>query len=699
MPPIGAPSGAQSKALILGWKKVKGHITEAEVAHDALLKWKREGNRCADRLAKMGARAHYTSDQWADAKAAIAKQEEQVNLCEWIGIALSEWPPEKQVRRAKPDRDAMRKRRQARRDAARQVGGHRMAWGRDGWKCQDCGAQARTHSGASRLANRPCRGHLTTRIPKQGGCDGAAHRLWTAEAENDQGQGGANVTWCAVCGAYSSSKLYKLRGRCSGQAQGAALTRLRALQSLRHPVHGYRLARPHRMTDLLMDIMVRQARERAQKYEEVFKAHPDDGDSQPRQDEAEPREGAGLPMSVPAHMQWDDLGDTDGDYDVFGHGGDLGTQDGDNMRLVPSRPSASSDSLRAVPHGLADGGWGDAEPASTVTPEIAGNIRGRALGPTPRLVSDRHSADYDGEATRAVLSGPAAGQKRGTKVWAWQQQFGRWRWVAASEACEGKPCICALSVTFNEIRDIITRRGIKNADDARKAQEEIEEARHARRREERRAMTEEDADIEVDMQVHAGHAENEASKRRRIFATDCERTPSALEYGEVAAEPVDSPEERKRRASDRAEKGAAKHHRITSTGPTDAAGVASLADEVYFVNRRDLLDALRGGELRHSHQGRSGGDASTLEGRWDPLLADANVAARYSCGIPEGFEDQEGGTPAKRPRRHEGGASSSGAVPIRSIDGAGLTYRSRAQLIEELGGSENLPCDDRRGVG
>ncbi len=185
--------------------KVKGHITEAEVAHDEHLMWKREGNRHADRLAKKGARAHYTDCQWEAAKATIEKQDYHADLCAWIGTALGEWPTEKRVRRRKADREAMRARRQRRRDEARRVGGHRVAWGRDGWKCQDCGAQARTQSGAKRLMNQPCKGHLTTRIPRQDASGVSAHILWTAEAEDDQGSGGANVTWCARCGAYSST--------------------------------------------------------------------------------------------------------------------------------------------------------------------------------------------------------------------------------------------------------------------------------------------------------------------------------------------------------------------------------------------------------------------------------------------------------------------------------------------------------------
>ncbi len=169
--------------------KVKGHITEAEVAHDELLTWMREGNRHADRLAKKGARAHYTDEQWASARDNIKAQEYYADLCTWVGNALGTWPTESKVRRKAVDRDAMTARRQKRREEARKVGGHRVSWGRDGWKCQDCGVQARSQSGANKLMNQPCKGHLTTRMPMQSPSGASAHTLWTAEADEEHGRG------------------------------------------------------------------------------------------------------------------------------------------------------------------------------------------------------------------------------------------------------------------------------------------------------------------------------------------------------------------------------------------------------------------------------------------------------------------------------------------------------------------------------
>ncbi len=109
----------------------------------------------------------------------------------------------------------MKQRRQLRREAARGVGGHRMARGRDGWKCQDCGRQARTSSGARKMVSKACGGHLTTRISTQEDKGPAAHVLWTAEADDTQMEKGSQRHQVLVCGAYPSTKLYKLRGLCA----------------------------------------------------------------------------------------------------------------------------------------------------------------------------------------------------------------------------------------------------------------------------------------------------------------------------------------------------------------------------------------------------------------------------------------------------------------------------------------------------
>ncbi len=250
--------------------KVKGHITAAEVEDNPELGWRRKGNAWADRLAKMGARAHFTAEHWAQAKKNEAKQEEATQLCVWIGSALGEWQQERQIRRKAADRTAMMENRRRRQTAARLAGGHRLDWTRDGWKCRYCGCTARAASGIRRVFSQPCAGHTAARIPRQAQLGAAAHVLWTAEADSTQRQVGADVTWCSVCGAYSSTKIYNLGGRCRGPAGKAALTRLRALQNLRHPVLGYRLKTPHRASDEFLEAAAARGRERRQIYDETL---------------------------------------------------------------------------------------------------------------------------------------------------------------------------------------------------------------------------------------------------------------------------------------------------------------------------------------------------------------------------------------------------------------------------------------------
>ncbi len=341
--------------------KVKGHATSAQVENDAELKWRRSGNILADRLAKKGARAHFASEHWHAALKADKDQETLADLCTWIGDALSDWPPEKQVRRRAMDRAGMRERRAHRRRMAREVGGHRLFWGRDGWRCRYCGTEARTQSGARRVLERPCPGHTVARLPRQEEHGVAAHVLWTAEADDAQRQMGADVTWCAVCGAYSSAKLYKLKGRCTGPAQGAALTRLRSFQRLRHPVIGYLLKKPHRATDDFLDAAADRGDVRRRMYDDAMRVHSDAGADaatylQPTHiaDESMDQGGA-----VPAGGDNDTVGTNLGEgiisenEDVFGHGGGLDEEGHASVACL----EVSTDEVRPVPcgHG-ADGG-------------------------------------------------------------------------------------------------------------------------------------------------------------------------------------------------------------------------------------------------------------------------------------------------------------------------------------------------------
>ncbi len=357
--------------------KVKGHVTEEEVRNDHDLQWRRRGNALADRFAKKGAKMHYSEVHWTEALRTDKTQEAHVQLCQWIGTALGEWHYERQCRRRKPDREAMMAKRRKRREKARLVGGHRLQWDRDGWQCKYCGTRAKTASGAQRTLDHPCPGQTAARIPREADSGAAAHVLWTAEADSSQRQSGADVTWCGVCGAYSSAKVYKLKGLCTGPAEGAALTRLRSLQRLRHPVLGYRLKTPHRTTDEFMDAMTERGDERRRKYEEAMRVGTGDcmqsGDAEPTGD-PDPRpeldvHGADSgPHAEPSRHTAGNNDEMDECYDeclVFGHGGGLdetqevhtGYVETDTNaaapRLVPSGHRAgSSVGMRTVPDWL-----------------------------------------------------------------------------------------------------------------------------------------------------------------------------------------------------------------------------------------------------------------------------------------------------------------------------------------------------------
>ncbi len=494
-------------------EKVKGHITEAEVAHDAELMWRRKGNALADRMAKRGAKEHYTADQWSEAKAIAAAQERHAELCAWIGAALGEWPTEKHVRRRPADRQAMLRRRQERRDAARLVGGHRVSWGRDGWKCQDCGKAARTAGGARRMMNQHCGGHITTRIPVQARGDPSAHILWTAEADDAQRQGGANVTWCAVCGAYSSTKLYKLSGPCGGPASAAARTRLRALQGLRHPVLGYRLKAPHRMTNLVMRFMVEQAAERRQKYADAMKCIPESSaGNEGHHDNCGDPAGQGTVAAVEAESA--PMQRSESEEDVFGYGGEL-SEPGEEDACDAGTTNAA---MRLVSDGHSAGGRPRTEPSGHVAASHMGATMGdddtvtcgklltadsdTAMGcsdddaggnPATRLVHAGHSA---GSGARTEPYGHVAAGARGTRVWEWREYYGAMRWVPASVRCSGNPCICDLQLTAEDVQKIRRGSGLKTADEVRAAGAKIVAERHERRRAERDAMRAEDKDYD-----------------------------------------------------------------------------------------------------------------------------------------------------------------------------------------------------------
>ncbi len=725
--------------------KVKGHVTEAEVAHDQQLKWRREGNRHADRLAKRGARAHYTDEQWAVAKKTIQEQEYHADLCTWIGTALGCWPTEKQVRRKAVDREAMKERRQKRRDAARLVGGHRVAWGRDGWKCQDCGTQARTHSGAMRLVNQPCGGHITTRIPMQRPSGPAGHVLWTAEADDDQGQGGANVTWCAVCGAYSSSKLYKLRGICSGPAQNAARTRLRALQSLRHPVLNYKLKRPHRMSDTLLNIMNAQAADRRRRYDETFRMNVECDDDGAADVGCTGTEVGTVTAEAERGTPADYKEDDHSEQDVFGHGGGMDEEDAVDPRSVPFRLGAVEGGLRTVPLGHVAGSLDADRPiyiAKTGSEDNGDEVT--VFTNFERLVPGGHSAST--HEPRAEPSGHAAAQRRGTKVWSWAFNYGKWRWVPASDGCDGRPCICDLKVTLGEIIAIRAERNIPTAAGVDLAISEIEELRHARRRAEREAMAAEDAASSAIVR-YSGHEDvvRGRPKKRRIgegeaapsptgavgpVNTECmgydgraadKRADDATEEGTTSqdlfagngsATPVslqrkhevndgafDQYAIRQKRAAEAADPRHVKHGRrhhgaqvlqnaLEESGTPQAisaVGSYSGRDEALFANRDELIQALRAGD----GQSRDG------DGSEKRCMLPAAAGRTYdSAGLADEQCEEHG--PVQRRKRRRLVAESSPEAAGR-CSGTGTesvaAFTTRQELLNRLRGNARSSSD------
>ncbi len=392
--------------------KVKAHRTRAEAMGDddprAFTQWK--ANRTADIHAKLGAKLHHGLGGRAAADAYEAEHDELAMLAKWIGISLSRWPRAAggNGRRAREARAKAAATRRARRRRAAASYGHRLALGRDGWRCLTCGKGAGTEGGTRRLASTACQGHIAARVGNQGG-EGAQHILWAAESERSQpGELGADLVWCARCGAYSATKVYRLAHACRGFPEKSARTRLRAINSGRHPTTGRRLAPPVRVTDAVLDALNCSAAERRAAFDNLLRGAPrgdlgdagethadklmDDGEGEPVDfDEPAVDNGDGdgdaeerrddLSVSPPAKrarcaIGWDLIGDEaeadagsnrdpayESEEDVFGHGGDLG-------------------------HGRADSGGGGA--------------KRQELGPPEDDLAERGPAEADVDGQRAV---------------------------------------------------------------------------------------------------------------------------------------------------------------------------------------------------------------------------------------------------------------------------------------------------------
>ncbi len=213
---------------------------------------------------------------------------------------------------------------------------------------------------------------------------------------------GADVTFCSVCGAYSSTKLYKLRDRCTGPAQGAALTRLKSFQRLRHPILGYDLKKPHRATDEFLDAVADRGAVRRQLYDAAMTAEPSTGRAatdetlSPEQPESEAdeqmgRADASCDDDARGGPEYDEAihGVYDDDEDVFGHGGELDNGDVHQMRPVPSGQGARDDARLVPLRPSAHHPCGLAQPTATDSMPVIDH------GPAESQRADEHKRKRD----------------------------------------------------------------------------------------------------------------------------------------------------------------------------------------------------------------------------------------------------------------------------------------------------------------
>ncbi len=363
-------------------RKVKAHRSREEAMADedpmAYTQWK--ANKTADAYAKMGARANQGRNGREIANAYEAEQDEVTKLAKWVGIALSHWPRAAAGtgRRVREGRAKAAATRQARRRRAAASHGHRLALGRDGWRCLTCGRGAGTDGGTKRLATTACRGHTAARVGQQEG-GGAEHILWAAEAEKTQhGELGPDLVWCSRCGAYSSTKIYRLAHRCRGYPEKSARTRLMAINSGRHPITRRQLAPPVRLTGAVIAALGDSAASRRAAFNLLLRGDPLN-DARAR-DEAEDDHGSDARIEVEdgiatelmepyveqpgveamiMHADADfDMMDDDA-IDVFGHGVGLGDDSGSSAAAAATQNDTSETPGAAAEQRPSedDGGW------------------------------------------------------------------------------------------------------------------------------------------------------------------------------------------------------------------------------------------------------------------------------------------------------------------------------------------------------
>ncbi len=330
--------------------KVEAHRTAKsarEDSSDADAMMKKFGNDAADAFAKRGAASHHTADELATLQDYVDGEAELRDLAVFIGSALANWPPAPRNTRASGDGGPRRRDAAVRRSRAAAQHGHRIAWGRNGWQCANCGKATHTLRGRRKLELEVCTGHTGARIERQGN-DPSAHVLWAAESDTtDAAVGGADVVWCSRCGGYSSTKLYKLGGICPGVADPPARTRLMQLSRGRHPTLGYAITHPVRLTDDVI-AQLRLAGDRQQAdFANVLRGADRQGDEAQRQARPPNQTGNGQGGRA-AGRSADGAHDGSGDEDVFGFGGGF-----DEDITHPS--SSTSGNMRTRDHDLTGG--------------------------------------------------------------------------------------------------------------------------------------------------------------------------------------------------------------------------------------------------------------------------------------------------------------------------------------------------------
>ncbi len=170
------------------------------------------------------------------------------------------------------------------------------------------------------------------------------------------------MVWCNRCGGYSSTKLYKLAGACSGSADPSAQTRLACLSSLRHPTLGYRLRMPIRLTDpVIAQLKAAGERQRqgfARVLRDVLRSEAGGGD----RDDAQPGDDQAVGGEVEEDLTHITTAQDDtsmifdeGDGDVFGHGGSLDDTEGYGSAAAAAAPHNAG----SAPSGATSGNAAD----------------------------------------------------------------------------------------------------------------------------------------------------------------------------------------------------------------------------------------------------------------------------------------------------------------------------------------------------